>query len=607
MSGLAGVMMTTPLLTDVLAPLADPLSTIPPFAWLFVATFIALFAPRSVGHVVGAVATALVGIQAFLVPDGTHVETTFLGFEVVLLNVDPASRIIAVGIGIIGTAAVLYSWGSEAPKVQTAFALSYVTATVGTVYAGDWLTLIFFWELMAVTSTALVWYYGGEAIRAGYRYAIAHGIGGTLLLGAVVFHFGEVGSFLYTAEPGIAAGTATILAALGIGVNCGFIGLHTWIPDTYPRPHIAASVFLSVFTTKTAVLVMYRAFPEGALWLAYFGGAMAVYGVFFALLQYNPRALLSYHIQAQVGYMLAGIGLIGTVGGFAAAAGLAHAFNNILYKSLLFMAVGVVVYRTGKNDIREMGGLWKVMPVTFVAYLIGAVSITAVPGFSGFISKGMVIDSAHEVQNVPLLWGEDLLWWLLIIGGVGTFMSFIKLGYYIFFHGEATLDPKDSTALQTVAMFGAGAVCLYYGLNYQPMLDLLPFAADWSTDPYSQSHLIEAAGLATAGFVGFALLKKPLGKLAHVMVDLDRIINPVVFYTGRGFVWGVTEIWAGVDRAVMNTISQLKSVGTHPQAIASNIGFGTAEKPPQLRSGIGRSVYVLTALVALTLAVLLLA
>ena len=186
-------------------------------------------------------------------------------------------------------------------------------------------------------------------------------------------------------------------------------------------------------------------------------------------------------------------------------------------------------------------------------------------------------------------------------------MSFIKLGYYIFFHGEATLDPKDSTPLQTVAMFGAGAVCLYYGLNYQPMLDLLPFAAEWETNPYSTGHLIEAAGLATAGFVGFYLLKDPLGKLAHVMVDLDRIINPVVFYTGRGLVRGVTEIWAGVDRAVMNTISQLKSAGTHPQAIASDFGFGTNERPPQLRSGIGRSVYVLTALLALTLALLLLA
>ena len=602
--------MTDPLTlgvvaTALLAAGADTLSTLPPFTWLFAATVAVLFLPRTAGHAVGAVATALVGIQAFRIADGTYVETTFLGFGVVLLNVDPAARLIAVGVGIIATAAVLYSWGSEAPKVQTAFALSYITSTVGTIYAGDWLTLIFFWELMAVTSTTLVWYYGGEAIRAGYRYAIAHGIGGTLLLGAVVFHFADTGSFLYTAETGIAAGIPTLLAALGIGVNCGFIGLHTWLPDTYPRPHIAASVFLSVFTTKTAVLIMYRAFPEGGLWLAYLGGAMAVYGVFFALLQYDPRRLLSYHIQAQVGYMLAGIGLAGSVGGFAVAGGLAHAFNNILYKSLLFMAVGVVIYRTGENDIREMGGLWKVMPVTFVAYLIGAVSITAVPGFSGYISKGMVIDSAHELTNIPLLLGEDLLWWLLIIGGVGTFMSFIKLGYYIFFHGEATLSPADSTPLQTVAMFTAGGACFYYGVFYGGLFELLPFTAEWSTKPYSTSHLTEAAALAVAGFVGFALLKNPLGKLAHVVSDLDRLINPAVFYLGRGAVWGVTELWAAVDRAVMALIARLKGIGAHPQPFIQRFGVGTDEHPPQLRAGIGRSVFVLTALVIVALAVLL--
>ena len=597
----------SPLQTELLASLAEPLSTLPPFVWLLVATVAVLFLPRALGHATAAVATALVGVQATLIPDGTFVETTFLGFEVVLLNVDPASRLIAVGMAIIATAAVLYSWGSEASSVQTGFAMAYITTTAGTVYAGDWLTLIFFWELMAVTSTALVWHYGGKAVRAGYRYAIAHGIGGTLLLGAVTFHFADVGSFLYTAESGITAGIPTILAALGIGVNCGFIGLHTWLPDTYPRPHVGASVFLSVFTTKIAAFVMYRAFPEGALWLAYLGGTMAVYGAFFALLQYDPRRLLSYHIQAQVGYILAGIGLIGSVGGFAAAAGMAHAFNNILYKSLLFMAVGVVIYRTGKNDIREMGGLWKVMPVTFLAYVVGAVSITAVPGFSGYISKGMVIDSAHELQHIPLLLGEDLLWWLLIFGGVGTFMSFIKLGYYIFFHGEATLSPKDSTAFQTAAMAIASGACIYYGVFYTELLGMLPFAGEWETNPYSTGHLIEAGALATAGFVGFALFKNPLGRLAHVMVDVDRVINPAVFYLGRGAVWGVTEMWAAVDRAVMRTIAGAKAIGADPQATARRLGLGSDEEPLALRADIGRSVFVLLAVVSLALAILLVA
>ncbi|WP_138006724.1 Na(+)/H(+) antiporter subunit D [Halalkalirubrum salinum] len=600
-------------MTATLAAIAEPLATIPPFTWVALAALLMLIVPRSLGHAIAALATALVGVQAFIIPTGSYAETTFLGFETVFMYSDPASRLFAIGVGIIATAAALYSWGSNAPKVQTAFALSYISSTVGVIYAGDWLSMIFFWELMAVTSTALVWHYGGDAVRAGYRYAIAHGIGGTLLLGAVVVHFASVDSFLYAAgasDPtGIAPGAAALLAALGIGVNCGFIVLHTWLPDTYPRPHIAASVFLSVFTTKTAVLVMYRAFPDGAMWLAYLGGAMAVYGAFFALLQYDPRRLLSYHIQAQVGYMLAGIGTAALISdaGFATAGGLAHAFNNILYKSLLFMAVGVVIYRTGEEDIRNLGGLWKVMPLAFVAYLVGALSITAVPGFNGFISKGMVIDAAHEVKLFPLLLGEDLLWWLLILGGVGTFMSFIKLGYYMFFHGSSDISPKDATRGQIVAMTLASGFCLYYGVAYGSLFELLPHAAEWVPDakPYSTGHLTESAILLTAGFVGFAVFKRPLGWLAHVMRDVDVVTVPAVFYTGRAFVWGVTEGWAAVDRAVMSTIASLKRLGSNPEGTARRLGFGTDEEPIQLRSGIARSMFVLTAMVAGAIAILL--
>ena len=591
------------------------LTTVPPWLVLTIAALLVLALPRALGHAVGALATAFVFVQAWLAPDGTHLATEFLGFAVVLLNVDQFSAMMGLVIGFLATAAVIYAYASDAPRWLTAFALLYVASTVGTVYAGDWLTVIFFWELMAVTSTLLVWQYGGEAVRAGYRYAIFHGIGGTILLGAVVVHFAAVESFLFTATTGIHA-TAAVLAAIGIGINCGFIFLHTWIPDTYPRPHVAASVFLSVFTTKTAVYVMYRAFPDGAWWLAYLGGFMAVYGVFFALLQYDPRRLLSYHIQAQVGYMLAGIGLAvlgGEWGEFAVAGGFAHLFNNILYKSLLFMVVGVVVYRTGSNYIKEMGGLWKVMPLAFLIYLVGAASITAVPGFNGYISKGLVLDATEQVNNVPLLFGYDLLWWLLMIGAVGTFMSFIKLGYYIFFHGDASPEHRrlaDAKPFQTVGMGLAALACVGLGVVYTAQLDLLPFAetANELSNPYSYyldplqfGHIEKALVLMTAGFVGFFGLKRPLGWLAHHMRDVDVVLNPAAFYAGRGAIWGVTELWAAVDRFVMETAGVTMWIGTHPREALSRAGVDA-----EIRTGIGRSVLFLTLAAGVVLYVLLL-
>ena len=589
-------------------------TTIPPWLVLTLAAVVVLSTPRAVGHAVAAVATGFVFVQALAIPDGTHLDVLFIGFDVVLLNVDQFSAMMGLVVGFLATAAVIYAYSSEAPRWLTSFALLYVASTVGTIYAGDWLTVIFFWELMAVTSTLLVWQYGGEAVRAGYRYAIFHGVGGTILLGAVVVHFANAGTFLF-AETGIHA-SAAVLAAIGIGINCGFVFLHTWIPDTYPRPHIAASVFLSVFTTKTAVYVMYRAFPEGGWWLAYLGGFMAVYGVFFALLQYDPRRLLSYHIQAQVGYMLAGIGLA-TLGGewgqFAVAGGFAHLFNNILYKSLLFMVVGVVVYRTGSNYIKEMGGLWKVMPVAFLVYLVGAASITAVPGFNGYISKGLVIDATEQVNNVPLLFGYDLLWWLLMIGAVGTFMSFIKLGYYIFFHGEAKPGHRglgDAKPMQTVGMGLAAVACVGLGVIYSAQIDLLPFADtvhdlsnpySYYLDPLQFGHIEKAFALMTVGFVGFFSLKRPLGWLAHHVRDVDVLINPAVFYAGRGAIWGVTELWAAVDRLVMETAGVTMWTATHPRAALSRAGVDA-----EIRTGIGRSVLFLTIAAGAVLFVLLL-
>ena len=600
------------------------LDVVPPFVPVLVAAAVAAVAPRTVGHAVGVVATAGVAVVSLLAPAGTHLPTALFGFDAVLYQVDEFSRMMGVIFGLIGAAAVLYAHSSEADGTMTAAALGYVGTGLGAVFAGDWLTLVFFWELMAATSTLLVWHYGGRAVRTGFRYAMAHGIGGSLVLGAVVWQYAAEGSFLFGANgtAGVASGIPALLMAVGIGVNVGFVGLHTWLPDTYPSPHVAASVFLCVYTTKTGVYAMFRAFPEGQLAVAYMGGTMAVFGASMALLQEDMRRLLSYHIISQVGYMIAGVG-IGTT--LATAGAFGHVFNHILYKALLFMSIGVVIYRTGIEDITEVGGLWRVMPVTFVSYLLGAAAISGVPGFNGFVSKGIIIDEAHHMHEYTVgpesmpLGGEDLLWWLLIVGGVGTFMSFIKLGYYVFFHGEATIDPHDARPGQSVSMLVVGGLCLALGLLPGVLFGVLPSTAELAAEvhPYTASHVLEGVVLGVAGFVGFFALKTPLSKATWIP-DVDRALNPLVFYGGRALVVVVTETWAAVDRAAVGLVSAAYRVGADPGRYA----YRTADRLPgveaetranggrpgtiDLRVSMGTSVFLVVAALTLALAVLLL-
>ncbi|MDS0258309.1 Na(+)/H(+) antiporter subunit D [Haloarcula sp. S1CR25-12] len=593
--------------------MAGPLTMVPPGVALLAVAVLIAFLPRKAGHALGIVASAAALAWAWVVPSGAYLdETMFLGFETVLLNVDEFSRLMGIIFGIIGIAAVLYSYASEAESVQTAFAYSYVATSFGAVFAGDWLTLLFFWELMAVTSTLLVWHYRGKAVRAGFRYAVFHGIGGTLLMAAILQNYAIKGTFLFGSVPGgpetagIAPGLPAALAAVGIGVNVGFIGLHAWLPDTYPRPHIAASVFLCVFTTKTGVYGMYRAFPDGHVAIAYMGGGMAVFGATFALFQNDMRRLLSYHIQSQVGYMIAGVG-IGTA--LSQAGAFAHVFNHILYKGLLFMTAGVVVYRTGEENLKKLGGLARQMPITAGSFTVAALSIAGFPGFNGFVSKGIVIDGAHYTfAKGPLpLYEWTTLEWLLLLGGVGTFMSFIKFGYYAFFHGEYDGDVEDANRGQAVAMVGVAALCVFYGLFDGALFALLPFDV---TDPavveevyttYTVPHVVEGVALALIGLVGFYLTKKPLSKLGRVP-DVDSLYNPAVFYGTRGLVVGVTDLYAAVDRAtVAGTRTAVNSI-TNPETVYDRFVGGEDANP--LRAGIGFSILVLAVFVTVALLLL---
>ena len=538
MIGRVGFFPTT-LTTDLLA--------YPPAAAVLVAAVLALVFPRRMAHWMASL--VLVGVLGWIVllPDGIGATVRFLEYDLIVVAVDDVSRLVGLVFAGFGALAVLYADAAGFDRRHLSAALGYVAAALWAVFAGDWLGLLIGWEIMALSSTFLVWLHGGDAVRAGYRYALWHGLGGGLFAAGVAAHAVAGGGFTAAAlqfdGTGVAPGLPTLLVGTAVAINAGVIGLHAWLPDTYPRPHVATSVFLCVYTTKTAVYAAYRAFPDGQLLLAYLGGVMTIYGAGYALAQKDMRRLLSYHIQAQVGYMLAGIGIgsaLGVAGGFA------HLFNNVLYKGLLFMVAGILVLRTGRNRLDDFGAIGTGAPIVLVVFLVAALSISAVPGFNGFVSKGMVID-ASVAANRPALR------WLLIAGGVGTVMSFTKFGYYAFLRGSdgARRDPtddgfRDASAQHAVVGFAIAAACVFFGLNYGALFTLLPATEAWTTDPYSTSHLLEGFAIVAVGLVGFVVANGVLDRL-HGGVDVDVLQDRMAFYGTRWVVGAISATYRAVD------------------------------------------------------------
>lgn len=410
------------------------LLAVPAWVGFLVAAVAVLALPRRVGTAVAVALTALAAPWAALVPAGTGLAVAPFGFEQMVVRVDGLSRPVTALFGFVAAVNVLYGHATGADARQQAYTLAYMGAGVAAVLAGDCLTLLVAWELLAVASTLLVWHHGGAAVRVGFRYAVYHLAGGTSLVAGVALHYAATGTFVMA--EGFTPGLPTTLAVGGVLLNAGAIGVHAWLTETYPVPHVAASVVLAGFTTKVAVCALARAVPDGATAVVWVGALMVLYGVAQATIQTDLRRLLSYHIVSQVGYMVVAVGL-GTAAGLGGAT--AHLTAHVLYKDLLFMVAGAIIVRVGESSLKRLGGLGRRMPVTFGAVLVAALAISGVPPFSGFVSKGLVVKAAETA-------GGEALWWALLLGSVGTALSFAKFGYYAFVRAAPSGDPLPLAA-----------------------------------------------------------------------------------------------------------------------------------------------------------------
>ena len=456
----------------------------------------------------------------------------FLGYKLILGQIDRLSIVFAYVFVIASFCMMLYALHIQEDGQHVAASL-YVGSTLGVVFAGDLFTLFFFWEVTAWSALFLVWYQKTErAYGAGFRYILVHLFGGACLLGGVLLHLKTTGSIEFQAfrfgwglEWNNLASSLILLAFL---INAAVPPLHAWLADAYPEATVTGAVFLTAFTTKSAIYVLIRGFPA-VEFLIWSGAIMAVYGVVFAVLENDIRRLLAYHIISQVGYMISGVGMgvAGTAAGEMAINGaVAHAFSHILYKALLFMGAGAVLEVTGRSKLTELGGLYKYMPITFHLYMVGAYSISGFPLFSGFVSKTMVVEASA-------MWHLPVIWLMLEGASIGTFLhTGLKLPWGAWFSREnpackAKEPPKNMLAAMGITAF----LCTFIGVYPKILYDLLPYPVQY--EPYTLGHVVTMSQLLLFTAAAFWPLRRMLYGEPTITLDTDWFYR----MAGRKVIW----------------------------------------------------------------------
>ncbi|HXK54212.1 MAG TPA: proton-conducting transporter membrane subunit, partial [Hyphomicrobiales bacterium] len=225
------------------------------------------------------------------------------------------------------------------------------------------------------------------------------------------------------------------------------------------------------------------------------GAAMTMFPIFFAVIENDLRRVLSYSMINQIGFMVCGIGLGSAL---AVNGAVSHAFNDVIFKGLLFMSMGAVMLRTGTTKASELGGLYKSMPWTTGFCIVGAASISAFPLFSGFVSKSMVMVAALED-------GHPIIWLALLFASAGVLEhAGIKIPFFAFFAHDAGHRVPEAPKNMLIAMGIAAVVCIFNGTYPWVLYSLLPFPVDYA--PYTSDHVLTQVQLLLFASLGVAVL-----------------------------------------------------------------------------------------------------
>jgi multicomponent Na+:H+ antiporter subunit D len=548
---------------------------IPAFLPFFLAAIFAWVAPIKWRYALVLV-PLINGLWLFFSPSPSPIMLDVHVFQLQLVAVDQLSLLFAYLFHIACFICLIYGLHSK-DKVQLVAGLTYAGSAVGAVFSGDFISLFIFWELLALTSAFLVFARRTEAARnAGIRYLMMHILSGVALLIAAIMHYRTTGSLDIT-YIGLDS-AASYLFLFAFGIKAAFPFLHGWLADAYPEATPVGTVFLSAFTTKVAIYMLARTFP-GEEVLVYIGAAMTCFPIFYAVIENDLRKVLAYSLINQLGFMVCGIG-IGTA--LALNGAVAHAFNDVIFKGLLFMSMGAVLHRVGHVNGSDLGGLVKTMPKTALFCIVGAASISAFPLFSGFVSKSMVMAAMIES-------GHEYLWLMLLFASAGVFHhAGIKIPFFAFFAHDSGLRPKEAPTNMLVAMGLASVLCILIGSFPELLYQMLPWENTYM--PYDLTHTLTQLQLLFFSALAFVWLNK-MGlyppELKSVNLDVEYLYRNVLPAMGNKCQAAGDFITQHILHAATSALGLIPKMNRDADASAATL---------TLRMAIG---FVLLALVAL--------
>ena len=549
---------------------AEILLPLNPGIWLIIGALIAVLLPQTLSRWFAVILPVFLIAFLFSLNLDNYGTISFFDYSLETFRLDALSRVFGLIFLIASALGNLYALGDNVDKLQRSAALAYAGGAIAAVFAGDMITLFIFFEVAAVASVFLIWARRTErAFAAGMRYLIFQIGAGVILLAGLLIHFSVTGSIVFD-KLGLEA-PGGILILIAFGIKSAFPLVHNWLQDAYPEATISGTVILSGFTTKLAIYALARSYA-GTEILIWIGAVMAIFPIFYAIIENDLRRVLTYSLNNQLGFMVVGIG-IGTE--MALNGTVSHAFVHILYKALLLMSMGAVLLRTGTCNGTELGGLVKTMPWTAAFCIVGAASASAFPLFSGFISKSMIITAAGEQ-------GYWIIWLILLFASAGVlYHSGIRIPYFAFFSEDKSHRVKEAPWPMLVAMGAAAFLCIIIGVFPASLYAMLPFSVDYV--PYTAYHVINQLQLlmfAALAFTVLKLIKIYPSDTRGINLDTDWVyrkgLMTLIIYSNRYLNTGYRVVCDGAVGIISEVINSAKQLGNNDGILSRTPALGSS-------------------------------